>query len=268
LIALSFYSGLFAYTGWNYLNFIIEEMKDPVRDLPRAIFLSCVVCLIIYVLTIVAFHTVLSPAEVLGSEAVAVTFANRMYGPMAWIIPIFVACSTFGAVNGQLLTSSRLFFAGAREGQMPQLLTMIQIKRSTPTPSVLVIAGLSMLYLTSSTISQLMNYVGFATWFSIGAAVLCVPWLRWKCPDLERPIRVPIALPIIYLAMTLGITILPMLQQPVETAIGFAMILTAVPVYFVCIRWQSKPRWFSSSLENLTVALQRLLVVLPPDKED
>ena len=42
----------------------------------------------------------------------------------------------------------------------------------------------------------------------------------------------------------------------------------SVPVYFVCIRWQSKPRWFSSSLENLTVALQRLLVVLPPDKED
>ena len=178
VIALSFYSGLFAYTGWNYLNFIIEEMKDPVRDLPRAIFISCVACLVIYVLTIVAFHTALSPAEVLGSEAVAVTFANRMYGPMAWIIPIFVACSTFGesspgitlqhlkkfagAVNGQLLTSSRLFFSGAREGQMPTLLTMIQVwqeceqgtkplqvRRSTPAPSVLVITGLSLLYLTS-----------------------------------------------------------------------------------------------------------------------
>jgi len=58
------------------------------------------------------------------------------------------------------------------------------------------------------------------------------------------------------------------LQQPVETVIGFAMILTAVPVYFVCIYWKSKPRWFSSSLENSTIALQRLLVVLPPDKED
>ena len=42
----------------------------------------------------------------------------------------------------------------------------------------------------------------------------------------------------------------------------------AVPVYFVCIYWKSKPRWFSSSLENSTIALQRLLVVLPPDKED
>ena len=119
------------------------------RDLPRAIFISCVACLVIYVLTIVAFHTTLSTAEVLGSEAVAVTFANRLYGRMAWVIPIFVSCSTFGAVNGLLLTSSRLFYAGAREGQMPGVLTMISVSRTTPVPSVLVITGLSLLYLTS-----------------------------------------------------------------------------------------------------------------------
>lgn len=60
-IAASFYSGLFAYTGWNNLNFIIEEMKNPVRDLPRAIGISCTLCTVIYVLTIVAFHTTFVP---------------------------------------------------------------------------------------------------------------------------------------------------------------------------------------------------------------
>ena len=74
------------------------DIQDPVRDLPRAIFISCVACLVIYVLTIVAFHTTLSTAEVLGSEAVAVTFANRLYGRMAWVIPIFVSCSTFNSI--------------------------------------------------------------------------------------------------------------------------------------------------------------------------
>lgn len=65
------------------------------------------------------------------------TFANRLFGMFAWMIPVFVALSTFGAVNGILLTSSRLFYAGACEGQMPEILTMIQISRLTPTPAVL-----------------------------------------------------------------------------------------------------------------------------------
>merc|ERR1712079_969413 len=69
-IALSFYSGLFAYNGWNYLNFVIEEMIDPVKDLPRAIAISCILVTIVYVLANIAFYTTLTPAEVLGSEAV------------------------------------------------------------------------------------------------------------------------------------------------------------------------------------------------------
>jgi L-type amino acid transporter 8 len=121
---------------------------------------------VVYVLTNVAFYTTLSPAELLGSEAVAVSFADKLFGPLAWTIPVFVALSTFGAVNGILLTSSRLFYAGACHGQMPEILTMIQAQRLTPTPSVLVMALLSMVYLTVSDIFALINYVGFATWVS------------------------------------------------------------------------------------------------------
>ena len=105
--------------------------------------------MVIYVLTIVSFHTTLSIPEVLGSEAVAITFANRMFGPLSWIMPIFVACSTFGGVNGTLLTASRLFMAGAREGQMPFLLTMIHVEKATPVPSVVILTCMCLLYLTS-----------------------------------------------------------------------------------------------------------------------
>lgn len=71
----------------NYLNFIIEELKDPVKNLPRAIAISCTLVTVVYVCTNVAFYTILSPMEVLGSEAVAVTFANRTFGIFAWTIP-------------------------------------------------------------------------------------------------------------------------------------------------------------------------------------
>lgn len=263
-IALSFYSGLFAYNGWNYLNFIIEELKDPVKNLPRAIGISCLLVTVVYVLANAAFYTTLSPAEVLKSEAVAVTFANRLYGSMAWIIPVFVALSTFGAVNGILLTSSRLFYAGACEGQMPEILTMIQIQRLTPTPAVLTIALLSLLYLTVSDIFALINYVGFATWLSIGVAVLCLPWLRWKQPDLARPIKVNLFFPIIYILASIFVTVVPMFASPYETLMGTLMILTSIPVYLVFISWKNKPKPFQRAVARSTRVLQKLIMVVRP----
>lgn len=184
---------------------------------------------------------------------------------------VFVALSTFGAVNGVLLTSSRLFYAGANEGQMPEILTMIQIQRFTPTPAVLAMAFLSMLYLTVSDIFALINYVGFATWvsfekedlyykhllnigvflefqLSIGVAVLCLPWLRWAQPNLPRPIRVPLVFPIVYLLATIFVTVVPMYASPVETGYGILMILSSIPVYLVFIAWKNKPIWFQKTM--------------------
>ncbi|XP_070490748.1 large neutral amino acids transporter small subunit 1 isoform X1 [Chironomus tepperi] len=261
-LALSFYSGLFAYNGWNYLNFIIEELKDPVKNLPRAIAISCTLVTVVYVFTNVSFYTILSPSEVLGSEAVAVTFAGKAFGMFAWTIPLFVAMSTFGAVNGILLTSSRLFYAGAVEGQMPEILTMIQIKRFTPTPAVLAISLLSMLYLFVRDIYALINYVGFATWLSIGVSVLCLPWLRYTQPDLVRPIKVNLFWPILYLLATVFVTVVPMYASPYETGYGCLMILTSVPVYFIFIAWKNKPKAFNQAMVSLTRLLQKLLVVV------
>ncbi|GAB0087400.1 Y+L amino acid transporter 2 [Sergentomyia squamirostris] len=261
-IALSFYSGLFAYNGWNYLNFIIEELKDPIKNLPRAIAISCTLVTVVYVFANASFYTILSPEEVLGSEAVAVTFADRMFGNMAWTIPVFVALSTFGAVNGILLTSSRLFYAGACEGQMPEILTMIQIHRLTPTPAVLIMALLSMLYLMSSDIFALINYVGFATWLSIGVSVLCLPWLRYAQPNLPRPIKVHLIFPIIYLLATIFVTVVPMYASPVETGYGILMISSGIPVYLIFISWKNKPKWFRKLMVSITAFFQKILLVV------
>lgn len=266
-IALSFYSGLFAYNGWNYLNFVIEELQDPVKNLPRAISISCVLVTVVYVLTNIAFYTTLSVPEVLGSEAVAVTFAGRLYGKFAFMIPIFVAMSTFGGVNGILLTSSRLFYAGACEGQMPEILSMIQVKKMTPAPAVLCVGLLSLVYLCSSDIFRLINYVGFATWISIGLAVFCLPWLRWKHPEWERPIKVPLIFPILYILATIFITIVPMIVSPVETGIGILIIATGIPVYFLFVVRKNKTNFEEKMLASCNTSLQKLLVVMPSTKQ-
>lgn len=88
------------------LSFALSLLSHT-RNLPIAIILSCTLCTAIYALTIVAFHTTLSVSEVLTADAVAGTFAERLFGGWQWVIPVFVALSTFGGVNGILFTSSR-----------------------------------------------------------------------------------------------------------------------------------------------------------------
>lgn len=266
-VILSFYSGLFAYNGWNYLNFVIEELIEPAKNLPKAIMISCVLVTVVYTMTIAAFHTTLSVQDVLTSGAVAVTFAERLFGRWSLVVPIFVAMSTFGGVNGILLTSSRLFYAGAEERQMPSLLSMIQVNHLTPTPAVIAMCLLSLVYLLSNDIYLLINYVGFASWLAIGIAVACVPYLRWKHPDWERPIKVHLIWPIIYIIATLIIITVPILSEPKSTLMGCAIIATGVPVYWVFICWKSKPRILNNALDRVTQVLQKIMVVVPPEKK-
>lgn len=269
LFANSFYSGLFAYNGWNYLNFVIEELIEPAKNLPKAIGISVTLVTVVYFLTIVAFHTTLSVGQVLESQAVAVLFAQNLFGgAIAALVPVFVAMSTFGGVNGILLTSSRLFYAGAQEKQMPTLLSMIQVKHLTPAPAVVAMCLLSLVYLLAPNIDILIGYVGFASWLAIGIAVACVPYLRRKHPDWERPIKIPIFLPYLYIVATIFITFFPMVSDPFSTMMGTLMILTSVPVYFLFIGWKSKPKWLSGCLDGITLFVQKLMIVVPPERKD
>ncbi|KAF6775248.1 hypothetical protein AHF37_05911 [Paragonimus kellicotti] len=140
-LANAFYQGFWAFAGWNYLNFLTGEMKNPARNLPIVIVLSLSIVTFIYLLANMAYLAVLSPFEILSSEktsaAVAVTFASRCMGVMAWVMPIFVGASVFGSINGEVLSMSRLCFTASEEGHMPTIFSMISVTNLTPIPSVL-----------------------------------------------------------------------------------------------------------------------------------
>uniref|UniRef100_A0A668U2R5 Uncharacterized protein n=1 Tax=Oreochromis aureus TaxID=47969 RepID=A0A668U2R5_OREAU len=268
LIALAFLQGSFAYGGWNFLNYVTEELVDPYVNLPRAIFISIPVVTFVYVFANIAYVTAMSPQELLASNAVAVTFGEKLLGVMAWIMPISVALSTFGGVNGSLFTSSRLFFAGAREGHLPSLLAMIHVKRCTPIPALLFTCLSTLLMLCTSDMYTLINYVGFINYLFYGVTVAGQIVLRIKQPDMHRPIKISLIWPVIYLLFWAFLLIFSLYSEPVVCGIGLAIMLTGVPVYFLGVYWDNKPQCFDAVVDKMTYVGQKFCMVVYPAESD
>lgn len=145
---------------------------------------------IIYLVTNVAYFAVLSIDDILSSHAVAVTFGYKMLGYMAWLMPLFVACSTFGSLNGAIFASSRLFFVGARNGHLPAAISLINVKCSTPVPSLIFLCILTLMLLFIKDVYSLINYVSFVEALFTLISVAGLLWLRRIQPDAHRPIKV------------------------------------------------------------------------------
>ncbi|KAH9499797.1 Large neutral amino acids transporter small subunit 2 [Bulinus truncatus] len=264
-ISLALYSGLFAYAGWNFLNFVTEEMIDPYKNLPRAIYISIPIVTLVYVMANVAYFTAMSPREMLTSYATAVTFGQNVFGVAAVIIPIFVALSTFGGVNGLLFTSGRLCFVGAREGQLPGIMAMISVKKHTPMPAILFTGGLSIVMLISDNIYSLINYLSFTQWLSVGASIAGMVYLRFTKPDMPRPIKMPLIIPFFFLLTVLFLLIVPLMAAPYDTGMGVLIVCSGIPVYVLGVMWKKKPTVFQNFMENLTVIGQKAMGVAQTD---
>ncbi|KDR11465.1 Y+L amino acid transporter 2, partial [Zootermopsis nevadensis] len=242
-VAVAFYSGLFAFGGWNFLNFVTEELQDPYRNLPRAIWIAMPIVTLIYFTANLAYFAVVSGEEMLSSPAVAVTFGNKMFGEFRWAVPVFVALSTFGGVNGILFTSGRLFLVGAQEGHLPSFFSFIHIRKFTPVPSLVFTCLMSLVMLCSSDVFELINYFSLILWLSIAASIVGLLYLRYREPNMPRPIRVHLALPISFLICCVFLVSIPAVAEPVNTGIGLVLIVSGVPVYLIFIYWKNKPFW-------------------------
>ncbi|XP_040030240.2 cystine/glutamate transporter isoform X1 [Gasterosteus aculeatus] len=260
-LPLAFYNGLYAYGGWFYLNYITEEVINPNRNIPLAIIFSMVTVTVCYVLVNVAYFTAMTPAELLLSDAVAVTFANRALQGMASVIPFLVAVSCLGALNGGIFSSPRMLFVGAREGHWPPIFSMIHIRRRTPLPAVLFLYPLMVLMSTTGEIYELINFVSFSRWLFIAMATLGLIIHRRRFPDHLRPFQVPLAVVGTFTAVCFFIVGLSLYSDPWNTGISCALTLTGIPVYYVTVYRYCLPRWLRRIFDYFSKQLQILLEV-------
>ncbi|XP_014600893.1 PREDICTED: Y+L amino acid transporter 2 [Polistes canadensis] len=267
-IAVAFYSGIFSYSGWNYLNFMTEELKNPYVNLPRAIYISLPLVTLIYVLANVAYLSVLTPTAMIASDAIAVTLGDQLLGVMAWSIPVMVAISAFGGLSVHIMTSSRMCFVGARNGHFPSMLSHINVSRFTPTPALVFLCILSLIMLCTSDIFVLITYCSIVESFFIMLSVAGVLWLRYKKPNMTRPIKVPLWIPITFVALCAFLVLVPCYERPYEVGMGILITVSGIPAYFMGVRWQKKPTWFQKINVKVTHTVQKLFMSAREEDEE
>uniref|UniRef100_A0A672FJI9 b(0,+)-type amino acid transporter 1 n=1 Tax=Salarias fasciatus TaxID=181472 RepID=A0A672FJI9_SALFA len=263
-VGLAFYNGLWAYDGWNQLNFITEELKNPSRNLPLAIIIGIPLVSVCYVMINLAYFSVLTPNELLVSQAVAVSYGDKVLYPVAWIVPLFVAFSTFGAANGSCFTAGRLAYVAGRQGHTVEILSYISLKHFTPAPALIFNTMLALIYIIPADINTLINYFSFAQWAFYGLTALALIVMRFTRKDLHRPLKVPIILPIIMVVMSCYLVVAPIIDKPEMEYLYCALfILSGLLLYYPFVHL--KVRWANKIIEPITVHLQLLLQVIPPE---
>ncbi|XP_055504329.1 b(0,+)-type amino acid transporter 1 [Leucoraja erinacea] len=265
-IGLAFYNGMWAYDGWNQLNFITEELKNPYRDLPLAIIIGIPLVTFCYVLVNIAYFAAMTPTELLQSSAVAVTFGDRILTPVSWVVPLFVVFSTLGAANGSCFTAGRLTYVTAREGHMVKLLSYINIRRLTPSPALIFNGFLAIIYIIPGDINTLINYFSFASWIFYGLTTFSLIVMRFTRKNLRRPVKIPIIFPCIVTVIAVYLVLAPIIGSP-DWAYLYCTLFIVGGLIFYVLFVHFRFNWISRIIRPITMHLQLFLEVGPTETE-
>jgi basic amino acid/polyamine antiporter, APA family len=241
--ALALVGPLFSQSAWNNVTFAGEEVEDPGRSLPFALLAGCAAVTILYVATNAGYLRTLTLPEIqhAAEDRVGTAAARALFGaPGAAAMAAAIMVSTFGCVNGLILSGGRVGFAMARDGLLFRGLAGLNAA-SVPARALWLQAAWSSVLVLSGTYSQLLRYVISADILLYVLLVVAVIALRRRHPEWPRPFRAPLYpwLQLSYAAAATALSVLLVTGDPKTTWPGYAVLLLGVPVYWI---WRRRAR--------------------------
>lgn len=232
-------AGLWAYDGWEDLNLVGSEVKDPHRNFPRALVGGVCLVALVYLLFSAACLKVLPFESVANSQHVASDVVEHVIGRgMAGWITLAMVISALGSMNSSVLSGARVPYAMARDGIFFKIADGIHPRYRTPGRALIFQGVLASIMGLSGTFEELTNLFIFAGWIFYGLAVVALFRLRKSEPGLPRPYRCwgyP-WVPGLFVLGALALTINLWLVRPGRSTIGLLLILAGLPFYR---RWRS-----------------------------
>jgi APA family basic amino acid/polyamine antiporter len=251
LLGLAMVGPLFAQSAWNNVTFTGSEIREPGRNLPRALLIGCLAVVALYLLANVAYIVTLPLSTIQKpTNSVATTTMQAVFGrPGTILMAVAIMISTFGCNNGLILAGARVYYAMARDNLFFKRVGLLN-GRHVPA-AALVAQGVWAAFLTlprtvtndprtgavtyGNVYTQLLEYIVSADLVFYALMVGAVIIMRRKAPGLERPYRTlgyPIV-PLIYISLALLLVIDLALLKAQTSGIGYLLVLTGIPVFFI-----------------------------------
>jgi amino acid transporter len=222
----------FVYLGFEEVANLAEEVRDPARDLPMALFISLGVTTALYVMVAVALVSIAATADLAASEAPLATAIENVWPRAGNLLSGVALFATANTVLITLIATSRLAFAMGRDGEIPGVFAKVLPGRLTPWIATLLTFGLAVILLPAGSVKILAEISSFAALLAFLSVNIALIVLRYRMPDHPRPFRVPFAvgrLPILPLAAIVSIIVLLIhFEWAIYVAGLLALALTAL----------------------------------------
>ena len=226
--------------GWEYVTFAAGEIKNPKKNLPLALIIGTIIILVLYFLINIAYLKVLPMDTLIGEIKVGEMAARTLYGPgIAGVFTLVIIVSMFGALNGNILVGSRVYYAMAKDHLFFSSAANVHPKFKTPGNAIIIQGFWAAILTLTGTFEELITLVVFVNFMMWIAASSTVFVLRKKQPNLERPYKVwgyPYV-PAFFIIFSSVIMVNTFFESPEQSLMGLGLTLLGIPAY---LYWKKK----------------------------
>jgi APA family basic amino acid/polyamine antiporter len=243
-LGLALMPALFSYGGWQNLNFVGGEVRNPSRTIPYAILAAVGGVVAVYVLANIVYVKALPISAIASSSKLASDALQAMVGPWgARFVSAAIIVSTFGITNVFILTGARVYQSMARSGMFIPAAARVHPRTGTPVLAIVLQSAWASGLLLTNSYGRLLQTVTFGDWIFFGLTALALIVLRRKMPNAPRPYKAwgyPIA-PALFFLVSAAVVINVFLTSPAKSFVGTAIILAGLPLYAVSRRRGARP---------------------------